>query len=280
MSKVHNKKRNVGIVYEQLVSTVSRFLVEGNQDDANKALKIVKKYFAPGTELYKEFRLFNALIQTCVKSDALASRILEDTKHAVNHHDATKLRVEKSHLINEINRTFNKDTFYNTPVKNYKLFATIHTLIEEWRSDYPDVMRRAMYESKLHEWLMTAKETTPIESMKTPDVSSLTVRIMRESFNKKFGDTLNLNQRELLQSIAFAGDADKVRVIMKEHQAAALNSLKKYQSQCDNRIVEQKIPNAVKILESLDTEDTSDKNVARFMTVSRLCDELMENNNG
>lgn len=280
MSKGHNKKRNVGIVYEQLVSTVSKCLVEGKSDEANKALRIVKKYFAPGTELYKEFRLFNALTQTHVKSDALASRILEDTKQAVSQHNAIKLRSEKSNLINDINRTFNKDVFYNTPVKNYKYFATIHTLIEEWRSDYPDVMRRAQYESRLHEWLLTPKETVPVESMKTPNVSSLTVRIMRESFNKKFGDTLNENQRELLQTIAFGGDEDKIRSIMREHKNTALKALQRYKAQCDNRIVEQKIPNAVRVLETLDTEDASDQNVAKFMTVSRLCDELTENNNG
>lgn len=279
MSKLHNKKRNVGIVYEQLVSTVSKCLVEGNQDDANKALKIIKKYFIPGTELYKEFRLFNALTQTHVKSDALASRIIEDIKHAVSQRNEAKLRVEKSHLVNEINRTFGKDTFYSMPVKNYKYLATIHTLIEEWRSEHPDVMRRAMYESRLHEWLLTPKETAQIEQMKTPDVSSLTVRIMRESFNKKFGESLNARQRELLQTIAFASDSGKVSLIMKEHQMSALDSLKKYQMHCDNKIVEQKIPGAVNILESLDTEDTSDQNVAKFMTVSRLCDELMENNN-
>lgn len=280
MSKAHNKKRNVGIVYEQLVSTVSRCLIEGKSEEANKALRIVKKYFAPGTELYREFRLFNALSQTCVKSDALASRILEDTKQAVSHRNASKLRVEKSHLINEINRSFDKDTFYKTSVKNYKLFATIHTLIEEWGNDYPDVMRRAQYESRLHEWLMTPKLDVSVESMKTPDVSSLTVRLMRESFNKKFGETLNENQRELLQTIAFGGDTSKIQSIMREHRSSALSALKSYQSQCENRIVEQKIPNAVRILETLDTEDTSDQNVAKFMTVSRLCDELMEKNNG
>lgn len=280
MSKGHNKKRNVGVVYEQLVTTVSKNLVEGNKEASNKALRIIRKYFVPGTELYKEFRLFNALTQTYAKSDALASRILEDTKHAVVQHNTESLRREKSNLINEINRSFDKNTFYNTPVKNYKLFATIHTLIEEWRSEYPDVMRRAQYESNLHEWLMTPKEEVIVEKLKTPNINDLTVRIMRESFNKKFGDTLNENQRDLLQTIAFAGDQKKVQKLMGEQKTIALKSLYRYQTQCESKIVEQKIPSAIKILETLDTNDTSDSNIAKFMTVSRLCDELLENNNG
>ena len=280
MSKGHNKKRNVGIVYEQLVTTVSKAMVEKDQDTANKALRIIKKYFVQGTELYREFRLFNALVQTHVASDALASRILEETKIASHKYDLTKLRSEKSSLINEINRTFDKDTFYDTPVKNYKVLATIHTLMEEWRNECPDVVKRVQYESRLHEWLMLEKESGPIETLKTPNVNDLTVKIMRESFNKKFGNTLNENQKSLLQTIAFGGDQNKVQQIMRVQRDASLKALQNYKSQCDSKIVEQKIPVAIKILESLDADDISDQNIAKFMTVSKLCDELLENNNG
>jgi hypothetical protein len=244
----HNKKRNVGIVYEQLVTTVSRATVEGDSARANTALKIIKRYFAPGTELYREFRLVTALTNTQVKSDALASRILEETKVAARDYNVEKLRSEKSRLIAEINRTFDRDTFYQTPVKDYRLLATIGSLIEEWRSPSADVDRRLQFESRLHEHLLLERSDSPEPSeLRSPQVNDLTVRIMRETFNKKFGSSLNESQRRL--------------------------------SQCDNRIVEQKIPRVLEALTVLDPEDTSDKNVARFMTVSQLCDELMENKN-
>ena len=53
MSKTHNKKRNVGIIYEQLVRKVSESLVEGDMDRANLVLDILKKNFRKGTELNK-----------------------------------------------------------------------------------------------------------------------------------------------------------------------------------------------------------------------------------
>lgn len=279
MSKGHNKKRNVGIVYEQLVTTVSKAMVEKDQETANKAIRIIKKYFVQGTELYREFRLFNALVQTHVSSDALASRILEETKLASYKYNLNKLRSEKSSLINEINRTFDKDVFYNTPVKNYKILATIHTLMEEWRNENPDVVKRVQFESKLHEWLLIEKNEKPVEALRTPNVNDLTVKIMRETFNKKFSDTLNDNQKQLLQTIAFGGNEEKIKSLMSEQRITALSSLKKYKTQCDSKIVEQKIPVAISILETLNTDDTSDQNIAKFMTVSRLCDELLENNN-
>ena len=279
MSK-HNKKRNVGIVYEQLVTMVSQATVEGNQHKANDALRIIKKYFAPGTELYREFRLINSLVKTHVSSDALASRILDETKRAAIGYDVHRLRSEKSALIGDINRTFQKESFYRTPVKNYKVFATIQTLLEDWRSKTPDIPRRLQYETVLHGWLLQEKSEPRVDGMKTAGVNDLTVKIMRESFNKKFGTSLNESQKRLLQAIAFGGKSTELVTEMKNQKGSAIKSLQAYRMQCDNRIVEQKIPGIVQILESLNPEDTSDQNVARFMTVSQLCDELMEKKNG
>lgn len=278
MSK-HNKKRNVGIVYEQLVSVVSQATVESDQAKANNALRIIKKYFASGTELYREFRLINALVKTGVSSDALASRILEETKQAAISYNMAKLQQEKSGLISEINRTFQKDIFYNTPVKNYRLLATIHTLLEDWRSKNPDIGRRVQYESVLHGWLLQEKQELSMVNQKTAGVNDLTVKIMRESFNKKFGISLNESQRRLLQAVAFGGKSEELVSEMQDQRFSAMKVLQQYRTQCDSRVVEQKIPGVIQILESLDPADTSDQNVAKFMTVSQLCDELMEKKN-
>jgi hypothetical protein len=197
---------------------------------------------------------------------------------ASSNYDLAKLRREKSGLVNEINRVFGRDKFYMTPVKNYKLLATIHTLMEEWRSSYPDVMRRVQYESKLHEWLLTPKSTPIIEEMKTPNINDLTVKIMRGSFNKKF-DSLNEKQRDLIRTVVFESDKEKVMQTMSEQKASALLSLKSYSTQCDSKHVSSKIPQAVSLLESLNESDTSDSNIAKFLTVAQLCDELMENKN-
>lgn len=278
MSK-HNKKRNVGIVYEQLVATISRATIDGDKDKANKALSIIKKHFAPGSELYREFRLINALVNTSVKSDALASRILDETKQSAKSYDTNRLRGEKSSLISEINRSFDKSSFYKTPVKNYRLLATIHTLLEGWRDQAPDIATVLQYEAHLHNWLLQEKVEQPIQTHKTEGINDLTVKIMRESFNKKFGVTLNESQRRLLQAIAFGGKGNDLISEMKVQHVMALKALEQYRSQCDNRIVEGKIPAIFEALRSLNPDDTSDKNVAKFMTVSQLCDELMEKKN-
>ena len=80
--KSHNKKRNVGIIYEQLILTISKAIVENNLEDASRAKGIIKKYFKPGTELYKEHKLFQALIKPEINDASLATAILGEAKKA------------------------------------------------------------------------------------------------------------------------------------------------------------------------------------------------------
>ena len=74
--KSHNKKRNVGIIYEQLILTISQALVENNLSKAEKAKEIIKRYFRKGTELYKEHKLFQALVLPEIKDASLATAII------------------------------------------------------------------------------------------------------------------------------------------------------------------------------------------------------------
>jgi hypothetical protein len=284
MSRSHNKKRNVGIIYEQLLSTISRALVEKNQSKANKALSIVRSHFSPGSELYKEFRLFNALMKTYVKSDALASRIISESKSAAVDHDTKILDKEKSKLIKEINYTLGKDEFYQTPVKEYKILATIQSLLNDWRKPSYDVTRRVTYETKIHEWLTTEKNIPIIAEMKTPDVNDLTVKIMRETFNKKFAGNLNENQKALIKCLVFEGDLDEssrgeITEMMTSQRDNAVNLLKEYKTSCESTHVKGKIPKVLDLLESLDASNTSDANIVKCLSVTRLCDELMETGN-
>jgi len=71
-SKSHNKKRNSILLYEFLVSSISKSLVEDDKRKSSAALKILKRHFKKGTNLYKEFRLLNSLIKTSVTSPQVA----------------------------------------------------------------------------------------------------------------------------------------------------------------------------------------------------------------
>ena len=103
----HNKKRNVGIIYELLLNHMSKCLLEDNKKDLNKLTKIIEKRFKKGTELYREFRLFNALATSTVSNIYVATSILAEAKNAARNIDLKKLEKEKSDLIRDINYKLN-----------------------------------------------------------------------------------------------------------------------------------------------------------------------------
>ena len=55
---IYRKKRNVGLIHEFLIRHISKCVVEGNNDEAKKAIDLSKRYFASSTELGKELKLF------------------------------------------------------------------------------------------------------------------------------------------------------------------------------------------------------------------------------
>ena len=77
--KSHNKKRNVGIIYEQLVLKLSKALVENDKKTFQDTKTIIKKFFKKNTELYKEYRLLNSLVETQISERSVIPTILEET---------------------------------------------------------------------------------------------------------------------------------------------------------------------------------------------------------
>ena len=110
----HNKKRNVGLLYEQLMRFASCCILENDQDKARKSVDILCRHFKPGTALYREFRLFNALVDSKVSSKDIARRIIDESKKACLSHDKNQLRKEKSILIKEINHILNDSNHLST----------------------------------------------------------------------------------------------------------------------------------------------------------------------
>ena len=44
MSKVHNKKRNIGIIYEQVVQYICKNILEKNEENAKKGIELYNSF--------------------------------------------------------------------------------------------------------------------------------------------------------------------------------------------------------------------------------------------
>ena len=283
MGKTHNKKRNVGIIFEQLIKYVSAALINENKKDAQKALEIIRIHLKPGSELYKEFRLFNALIKTRVDRESIANRILEDAKGASKRFDRTELRKQKSALIKEINHRLNDPAFYSQRVDDYRSYATIQTLLNDWRSsDSADLTRVANYENEVLSWLLSGHKDDQLSPIKhLDDINSLSVKIMTEKFNKKYGNTLNDEQQLLIREYVFSlekddGFHDKLLRIKKN----TMEELKIFIKTNNNQVLSEKLDLVYSKISDLDLSVLNDISISKFLTLSKLKEELMENDNG
>jgi len=267
----HNKKRNVGLLHEQLIRFASQNLVEGNKQRANLAIDILNNNFKEGTELYKEFRLFNALVHTSVPTKELAQQIVSESRLACINHCSKTLRSEKSNLIKEVNHSLDVDNFYGRKISQYKVFATVQALLNEWRGAQklgPEEIVR--YEQLLESWLVRDVDNATLD--KNPDANPLTLKIMIEKFNSKYKTLLNDEQRAILEC-CLEGDHKTIELHVESIKQRAKDSLESFYLTCDNTVLIEKRKLVEKRIMSLE-HNTTDETIAKAMMISSLIKEM------
>lgn len=271
----HNKKRNVGLLHEQLVRYASEKIVEGNKSIAEEAIDIINEHFTEESELYKEFRLFNALVHTNVQSTEIARRIILESKSACKNHKDSELRSEKSQLIRSINHKLDESGFYNRKIPEYKVFATVQALLNEWRGAErlsPDEIVK--YEKVLEDWLVRENSTSNLK--KNQEADPLALKLMIKKFNKKYAN-LSRDQSNLLES-SLLGDVDAVHDQVRLIQERAIETLDIFYAGCENDILNKKrmlIESRVKSL----SPGHDDKTIKKALMISELILELESGEN-
>jgi hypothetical protein len=261
------------------VRAISKSLIDDDKKKSSSALKILRKHFGPGTELYKEFRLMNALVKTTVSSEHTAASILKEAKAAAGSFDAKKLDREKSILIRNINHILNDENFYDQHVNEYRTFATIQVLLNEWKSTDKDLYRVAQYEDQLMKHLVTEK-VAPVDTTITDDTSGtarLLMKVMSKKLNQKYSGILNEHQKSLIKAYAYSTaseDQTSIKMKLQEIKSDLIGLIDGYESEVQNDYLKNKLSETKTVLleEALDSID--DSTVTRFMLYAKLNDEL------
>lgn len=278
--KPHNKKRNAALLFEFLVGKITESLINDDKHTSGLAIKLLKKHFKPGTELYREFRLSSSLLKTSTSSDAVATSILSEAKAAARSIDVEKLEREKSLLIRDINHGLNAEGgFYDRQVADYKMYATIGTLMSEWRRPADvDIERLVEYEGKLVEWLTSPRaRRVDLGEMIDGSVDKLVLKLMSEKLTKKYDGRLSSQQRELLGMYAFSLDepTSGLRERLDEIRKRASTELDSYLSTLEEGAFVRKALLEVRdAVLTKDIQTIDDASVSTYMKVLQLLEEL------
>jgi len=268
----HNKKRNVGLIYEQLIMRMSKAVVENDAKTVKTIQSVIGDRFKKGSQLYKEFRLFNALIRTSAVSESLATRILGEAQKAAADHNSGLLDREKSELIKDINYNINESSFYDQRVPDYVNYATIQTLLNNWRSPSPNIKQMALHESKIHSWLQREEIEKSVDDEHAPNVNNLTVHVMEKKFEKKYGGSFSPRQNLLIKSY-IAENTQKLEAELRKVETDLFRALQKYRKVGNNKILLEKTEKVKNRIESVALKPTQ-AGVAQGMVLCQLLGEL------
>jgi len=281
MSK-HNKKRNVGIIYELLLRQISSCLIEGDMTGVKNSTKILEKHFNKNTELFKEFRLFNAIAKSSVKNTEVAAAILTEAKAASRRFNKNKLNKEKSTLIRSINYKIKDPNFYYRTVPSYSQYASIQNLINEWqKGDKSDLRKLVEIEKKTIEWLLEDKNEINLseerKNLEASDSNKLVVKIMTEKINNKYG-TLTNEQKEIIKNYAIYGsrqeDHRKLTKFLRSRKLAAIKTVNEFSATNENKYISEKVRPVLEKIDSLNPSEISDVSIIKFLTLTKLITEI------
>lgn len=271
----HNKKRNVGIVYELLLNYISNSLIENKKNNARKATRIIEKHFRKGTELYKEFRLVNALAKSKVSSSHNIASILSEAKTVINNLDHSQIEKEKSDLIRHINYSLGK-SFYRTSVANYRDLGNIQLAINEWKKEEKDLKNLIEYETKIAEMMLKEEVEIEQKELNASHTDKLVLKIMTEKFNKRYAEELSGDQKKIIENYVFYSDKNEDYLIefFKNKKQEALSNLSAFENCTKNNYLLEKVDSVKNKITGLDHNSINDDTVIKFLSVTKLIKEL------
>tara|TARA_Y100000389_G_C17467114_1_gene526638 strand:- start:3585 stop:4442 length:858 start_codon:yes stop_codon:yes gene_type:complete len=198
----HSKYKNTGIIFELLSKQVAMDVLTSSK---NVSLDIVKKFFKEGTSLHQELACYQILMETRNKKDEPALKLVNRVLEQRANIEAKKLNREKYNLIGEIKKNYVVETFFDSRMPEYKLYASIYKLFEYTKqgSTIPGFSHISCYNTILEHMTSPINSPGTIKTHKTlfneqeDDVKKLALKLIIEKFNTKYKG-LNDKQKTLV----------------------------------------------------------------------------------
>ncbi len=262
MKTRYNKKRNTAFVYEALIREGTSAILQGDHDRKNTVVKLIKKHFAPNSELYKHLQCYQSLYETSGLDRKTCEKIMRESKLAHRVLDPHGLFVSQTDLINDVNKELEPSVFNNF-VPNYKSLANIHKMFSTTVSPKNSVI--------LEELVLEHMSRTD-ESEEQVEVDSLVVESFVEKFNNKYGETLLQEQKTLLNLYisSFVDNCLELKMFLNEEISRLKQQLSESKLKEEISSDQQMIEKTDLILEKLNTLKDSHADHDMLLTILRV----------
>jgi len=275
----HSKYKNTGILFELLVRQITSDTLSGVD---SKAATILKKHFVK-TELGKEYKLYETLLNNIKLSEGKADIIINTLLESAKYLNKSALRRQKYNLIKEIKANYDVDEFFKTKLPNYKTQAAFYTLLEMYDGvNQPEANQVISNKLILLEHLTSAPLTTVakdtlMEEFKSydKDIRMLTYRALLEKFNSKYAN-LNEGQKSVLKEFINSVDnPSKLKDFYNTKVTEIKSDLTKLNKKVKDKTTQIKINEVSNILVTLDKNDKiNNDDMTNLLHYYELLEEL------
>lgn len=201
----HSKYKNTYLLYEFLIRQATEEVFSNVDLKESTAYKIIKKYFSKG-ELKKELMLYEAILNTNLKTPRLADDLINEAVNVYNGLSKQAIKSARYNLINELKSNYNIEKLFTTSISNYKQIATAYLFFESIRKN--DIVSKVKYKSQLNENIVKIKlpkekNVSKIFENVSKDEIKLAYHILVKRFNTILEGKLNINQEKFIQDYIY-----------------------------------------------------------------------------
>lgn len=273
MKVKHNKKRNVAFVYEALIRATTVAVVKQEHDKKDKILEILRKHFAPGTELRKDLDCYRSLYENQGLDKQTAERILRESRIQKSIIDSKKLFEQQSDLIRDINKDVTADVF-NYFVPNYRTLASISQIF----SDKISPKNKVILENEIVNNMQLTANGDSTEELDYVD--NIVYKSFVEKFNEKYEDTLLTEQKELLTYYisSFSDNALELKTFLNEEIGRLKKVLAESRQQVEfteDKEMLEKLDSTIDLLGSFSQAEINENVLRCVLKTQKLAKELL-----
>jgi hypothetical protein len=256
----HSKFRNTGILFELLTKQVTADIIAGKPTSIAK--DILYKYFRENTELGREWQLYSSLLNEKIKDEPHAERFVSVILEARKKLDNKKLSQLKYDLIKEIKNVYPIEEMLKSPVRNYRVIASIYKVFEDLTSTDCKFGVNEMYQAKscIVEHVIDKPKAVRSEDdlinyyqSQTEDIRLLTYKLLCEKLNEKYDSVLDDEQKSVLREyICNVANTNNFDIFVKKKVSEIKEELTKMVGQIkDSNVMRIKIREVVNQLDKI-----------------------------
>ena len=270
----HNKKRNTAFLYEVLTKEVAKAIVAKDIEKKKSLLSLMKEFFSKGKVLRQELELYKLLGESHGADIYFAERLIQEAKKEYSTLNKEKIFEAQSDIIKMINKNFGTEIYSNF-VPNYRNLATISQI---FGTDI-GVKHKVLLERTIIQGIVSKPEEV-VESKNMPHVDDLVYRKVVESFNAKYSESLDENQKELIGKYVtlFADNSLEFKVYLNEELHRLKEEVKKMSDAEDistDEDMKQKVALVSEKMESFKKQPIDDKMIQQVLKIQALTREIV-----